>query len=79
MLAGALAPTPPPLAARVEPDRLAKVPADVAALLALLPQAARHRQDEVQVALHPTLTRGWWPKGRPGQRLIEAPGQNEKV
>jgi hypothetical protein len=29
-------------------------------------------------ALHPTLTRVWCPKGRRGQRLVEAPGNNAK-
>jgi len=79
LLAGALAPAPPPLEALVEPDLLPDVPADVAPLLALLPRADLYLQDEVQVALHPTLTRVWCRKGRRGQRLVEAPGANEKV
>src|ERR687886_796927 len=29
-------------------------------------------------ALHPTLTRAWCPKGRRGQRLVQAPGNNPK-
>ena len=33
----------------------------------------------MQVAFHPTLTRIWSRKGRRGQRLIEAPGDNRKV
>ena len=33
----------------------------------------------MQVAFHPTLTRVWCRKGRRGQRLIEAPGDNRKV
>src|SRR5205823_350356 len=33
---------------------------------------------EVEVALHPTLTRVWSRKGRRGQRLVEAPGTNRK-
>ena len=79
LLAGALDPTPPPLADLVEPDLLPEVPADVASLLALLPQADLYLQDEVHFALHPTLTRVWCRKGRRGQRLVEAPGQNEKT
>jgi transposase len=73
-------PAPPPVA-----DLLADlatwidVPADLPELLALLPGADLYLQDEVQAALHPTLTRLWSPKGRRGQRLIEAPGQNGKV
>jgi transposase len=79
LLAGALDPTPPPLSDLVEPDLLPEVPADVASLLALLPQADLYLQDEVSFTLHPTLTRVWCRKGRRGQRLIEAPGQNEKT
>lgn len=48
-------------------------------LLALLPQADLYLQDEVHFTLHPTLTRVWCRKGRRGQRVIEAPGQNEKT
>ena len=33
----------------------------------------------MQVAFHPTLTRVWSRKGRCGQRLVEAPGENRKV
>jgi transposase len=33
----------------------------------------------VQFAFHPTLTRVWSHKGRRGQRLVEAPGDNRKV
>src|SRR5260221_544372 len=53
--------------------------ADLPALLALLPQADLYLQDEFQVAFHPTLTRVWSRKGRRGQRLVEAPGDNRKV
>ena len=31
------------------------------------------------MAFHPTLTRSWSHKGRRGQRLVEAPGDNRKV
>jgi transposase len=73
-------PAPPPVA-----DLLADlatwidVPADLPDLLARLPRADLYLQDEVQAALHPTLTRVWSPKGRRGQRLVEAPGLNAKV
>jgi transposase len=76
LLAGALAPTPPPLAALVDPDLAADLPADVGSLLALLPTADLYLQDEVQLALHPTLTRVWCRRGRRGQRLVAAPGEN---
>ena len=79
LLAGALEPAPPPVQALVEPDLLPEVPAEVASLLALLPRADLYLQDEVQFALHPTLTRLWCRKGRRGQRLAEAPGANETV
>jgi hypothetical protein len=79
LLAGGLDPTPPPLAELVEPELLPDLPADVESLMALLPTADLYLQDEVQVALHPTLTRVWCRKGRRGQRLIEAPGENAKV
>ena len=55
------------------------VPPDLPALLALLPRADLYLQDEVQCALHPTLTRVWSPRGRRGQRRVEAPGKNAKV
>ena len=48
-------------------------------LLALLLRADLYLQDEVQFAFHPTLTRVWSLKGRRGQRLVEAPGDNRKV
>jgi transposase len=53
-------------------------PEDLPWLLRLLPRADLYLQDEVEVALHPTLTRVWCPKGRRGQRLVEAPGNNCK-
>jgi hypothetical protein len=47
-------------------------------LLALLPRADLYLQDEVHIAFHPTLTRVWCRRGRRGQRLVQAPGQNAK-
>ena len=79
VLAGALEPTPPPLRALVEPEFWPELPAELAPLLALLPEADVYLQDEVQFALHPTLTRLWCRRGRRGQRLIAAPGANEKL
>jgi transposase len=55
-----------------------EVPEDLPWLLRLLPRADLYLQDEVELALHPTLTRVWCPKGRRGQRLVEAPGNNRK-
>src|SRR6266550_3148438 len=63
----------------VEADLWDQLPANLSALLALLPQADLYLQDEIQVAFHPTLTRVWSQKGRRGQRLVEAPGDNRKV
>ena len=79
ILAAAASPVPPPIDDLV-PDPLLRdeVPDDLAWLLRLLPRADVYLQDEVEVALHPTLTRVWCPKGRRGQRLVEAPGNNEK-
>jgi hypothetical protein len=58
---------------------LEEVPPDLQELLPLLPQADVYLQDEVQFAFHPTLTRVWCRQGRRGQRLVEAPGANDKV
>jgi transposase len=79
MLAGAGTPTPPPVTALVEADLLDEVPPDVDELLRLLPQADVYLQDEVPFAFHPTLTRVWGRQGRRGQRLVEAPGANDKL
>jgi DDE superfamily endonuclease len=78
-LAGAAAPEPLPVKELVEADLWDQLPTDLPALLALLPQADLYLQDEIQFAFHPTLTRVWCLKGRRGQRLIEAPGDNRKV
>jgi len=62
------------------PDPLLRdeLPEDLHWLLRLLPRADLYLQDEVEIALHPTLTRVWCRKGRRGQRLVETPGDNEK-
>jgi len=79
LLAAAASPSPPPLEDLVpDPTLLDLLPDDLPRLLALLPRADLYLQDEVEVALHPTLTRVWSRKGRRGQRLVEAPGTNEK-
>src|SRR6266536_179087 len=53
-------------------------PEDLPRLLGLLGHADLYLQDEVEVALHPTLTRVWSRAGRAGQRLVQAPGKNFK-
>src|SRR5919199_5464370 len=79
LLAAAASPEPPPVD-ELMPDPLLRddLPEDLPWLLRLLPRADVYLQDEVEVALHPTLTRVWCPKGRRGQRLVEAPGNNSK-
>jgi hypothetical protein len=79
LLAAAASPVPPPVDELV-PDPLLRdeLPEDLPWLLRLLPRADLYLQDEVEVALHPTLTRVWCRKGRRGQRLVEAPGNNAK-
>ena len=47
-------------------------------LLRLLPAADLYLQDEVDLALLPTLTRVWCRRGRRGQRHVETPGTNAK-
>jgi hypothetical protein len=63
----------------VEADLWDQLPSDLEDLLTLLPRADLYLQDAMQVAFHPTLTRVWSRKGRRGQRLVEAPGDNRKV
>jgi hypothetical protein len=63
----------------VEPEHWDQVPADVPELLALLPRADLYVQDEVDIRLHPTLTRCWSRKGKTGQRLVRAPGQSARI
>ena len=78
-LAAAASPLPPPAADLVPDPTLAElVPEDLPRLLRLLPGADLYLQDEVEVALHPTLTRVWCRRGRRGQRLVETPGTNRK-
>ena len=73
-------PEPPPVQDLLaELATLVDLPPDLPALLALLPRADLYLQDEIQAALHPTLTRLWSPRGRRGQRHVEAPGTNAKV
>ena len=79
LLAAAASPLPPPVDHLVPDPTLADlVPEDLPSLLHLLPAADLYLQDEVEVALHPTLTRVWCRRGRRGQRLVEAPGTNRK-
>src|SRR5437588_10494426 len=47
--------------------------------MTLLPRADLYLQAEIQFSFHPTLTSVWSRKGRRGQRLIQAPGDNRKV
>jgi hypothetical protein len=53
-------------------------PEELPRLLGLLAGADLYLQDEVEVALHPTLTRVWSRSGRAGQRRVQAPGNNDK-
>lgn len=80
LYAAAAAPVPPPLADLVpDPLMLADlVAADLPHLLELVPGADLYLQDEVEIALHPTLTRVWCPQGRRGQRAVQTPGTNQK-
>jgi hypothetical protein len=82
LLAAAASPVPPP-AQELVPDATAGDPAelwpgDLPRLLGLLGRADLYLQDEVEVALHPTLTRVWSRVGRAGQHLVQAPGKNFK-
>ena len=80
LLAAAASAVPPP-AGDLVPDRTLAddlFPEDLPWLLGLLDRADLYLQDEVEVALHPTLTRVWSRAGRAGQRLVQAPGKNFK-
>ena len=80
LLAAAASPLPPPAADLVPDPTLAEdlMPDDLPRLLGLLAHADLYLQDEVEVALHPTLTRVWSRRGHAGQRLVQAPGKNFK-
>jgi hypothetical protein len=80
LLAAAASPLPPPAADLIPDATLADdlFPDDLPRLLGLLAGADLYLQDEVEVALHPTLTRVWSRCGRSGQRLVQAPGNNAK-
>jgi hypothetical protein len=80
LLAAAASPVPPPAACLVPDATLAAdlFPDDLPRLLRLLGHADLYLQDEVEVALHPTLTRVWSRAGRGGQRRVQAPGKNFK-
>src|SRR6266540_3131734 len=66
LLAAAASPLPPPAVDLVPDATLAEdlFPADLPRLLGLLERADLYLQDEVEVALHPTLTRVWSRAGR---------------
>jgi DDE superfamily endonuclease len=80
LLAAAASPVPPPAHTLIPDATLADdlFPTDLPRLLGLLGRADLYLQDEVEVALHPTLTRVWSRAGRSGQRLVQAPGKNYK-
>jgi transposase len=80
LLAAAASPVPPPAGDLVPDATLADdlFPEDLPRLLGLLGRADLYLQDEVEVALHPTLTRVWSRAGRAGQRRVQAPGTNAK-
>jgi hypothetical protein len=80
LLAAAASPVPPPACDLVPDPTLADdlFPTDLPRLLGLLERADLYLQDEVELALHPTLTRVWSRSGRAGQRLVQAPGNNAK-
>jgi hypothetical protein len=80
LLGAAASPLPPPAVDLVPDPTLADdlFPEDLPRLLDLLAHADLYLQDEVEVALHPTLTRVWSRAGRAGQRRVQAPGKNYK-
>jgi hypothetical protein len=80
LLAAAASAMPPPAHTLIPDATLAEdlFPEDLPRLLGLLGHADLYLQDEVEVALHPTLTRVWSRRGHAGQRLVQAPGKNFK-
>src|ERR687897_1227594 len=80
LLAAAASAVPPPAVDLIPDATLAEdlFPEDLPRLLGLLARADLYLQDEVEVALHPTLTRVWSRAGRAGQRRVQAPGTNAK-
>jgi hypothetical protein len=80
LLAAAASPVPPPACDLVPDATLADdlMPDDLPRLLDLLARADLYLHGEVEVALHPTLTRVWSRHGHHGQRLVQAPGKNFK-
>jgi transposase len=80
LLAAASSPVPPPAHTLVPDPTLTDglFPEDLPRLLGLLGRADLYLQDEVEIALHPTLTRVWSRAGRAGQRRVQAPGNNAK-
>src|SRR5215203_4912491 len=80
LLAAAASPVPPPACDLIPDATLADDlwPEDLPRLLGLLGHADLYLQDEVEVALHPILTRVWSRSGRAGQRRVQAPGTNAK-
>jgi hypothetical protein len=82
LLGAAASPLPPPAHTLVPDATLADPaelwPEDLPRLLGLLARADLYLQDEVEIALHPTLTRVWSRVGRAGQRRVQAPGTNAK-
>jgi transposase len=80
LLAAAASAVPPPAYELIPDATVAQdlFPEDLPRLLGLLGGADLYLQDEVEVALHPTLTRVWSRRGHTGQRLVQAPGKNFK-
>jgi hypothetical protein len=80
LLAAAASPVPPPACDLIPDATLAEdlFPEELPRLLGLLGHADLYLHDEVEVALHPTLTRVWSRAGHAGQRLVQAPGTNAK-
>jgi hypothetical protein len=79
LYAASASPAPPPIVDLLpDPSLAGLVAEDLPRLVALLAGADVYLQDEVEIALHPTLTRVWCHKGRRGQRAVQTPGTNDK-